>query len=61
MFSTDVFVQVGIQVSCEDLFSGRRWKVCHAYATFVTQRKETGGRVRLNLVIHALPQTVLET
>ncbi|CAG12353.1 unnamed protein product, partial [Tetraodon nigroviridis] len=37
-------MEVGVQVSCEDLFSGRRWKVCHAYATFVTQRKETGGR-----------------
>lgn len=41
--------QVGIQVSCEDLFSGRHWKVCHAHATFVTQRKETGERVRAHL------------
>lgn len=42
---------MGIQVSCEDLFSGHRWKVCHAYATFVTQRTETGGRVSVRLII----------
>lgn len=38
--------QVGIQVNCEDLFSDRRWRVCHAYATFVTQRTNTGKKVR---------------
>lgn len=38
--------QVGIQVNCEDLFSDRHWRVCHAYATFVTQRTSTGQKVR---------------
>lgn len=52
VFSTfNIFIQVGIQVSCEDLFSGHHWKICHAYATFVTQRKETGERVRVHLIL----------
>lgn len=34
--------QVGISVSCEDLFSDRQWKVCHAFATFVARRTEAG-------------------
>lgn len=37
--------QVGILVKCEDLFSDRQWKVCHAFATFVTQRTNTGQKV----------------
>jgi len=41
-------LQVGIQVSCEDLFLDRHWRVCHAYATFVTQRTHTGNKVRLS-------------
>uniref|UniRef100_H3DMX6 Acyl-CoA thioesterase 11 n=1 Tax=Tetraodon nigroviridis TaxID=99883 RepID=H3DMX6_TETNG len=53
-------MEVGVQVSCEDLFSGRRWKVCHAYATFVTQRKETGGRVTLKPVDPQTQQEQLE-
>ncbi|XP_067385451.1 acyl-coenzyme A thioesterase 11 isoform X1 [Channa argus] len=40
-------MEVGIQVSCEDLFSDRHWRVCHAYATFVTQRTNTGQKVIL--------------
>uniref|UniRef100_A0A6Q2XRV6 Acyl-coenzyme A thioesterase 11 n=1 Tax=Esox lucius TaxID=8010 RepID=A0A6Q2XRV6_ESOLU len=39
-------MEVGIVVSCEDLFSGRHWKVCQAFATFVTQRP-TGEKVLL--------------
>uniref|UniRef100_A0A8C7XLW4 Acyl-CoA thioesterase 11a n=1 Tax=Oryzias sinensis TaxID=183150 RepID=A0A8C7XLW4_9TELE len=27
-------MEVGIQVSCEDLFQDRHWRVCHAFATF---------------------------
>ncbi|XP_062337045.1 acyl-coenzyme A thioesterase 11 isoform X2 [Osmerus eperlanus] len=42
-------MEVGIVVSCEDLFSGRSWRVCHAYATFVTQRSAT-GKVQLKPV-----------
>nr|XP_024656182.1 acyl-coenzyme A thioesterase 11 isoform X2 [Maylandia zebra] len=37
-------MEVGIQVNCEDLFSDRHWRVCHAYATFVTQRTSTGQK-----------------
>ncbi|XP_056585817.1 acyl-coenzyme A thioesterase 11b isoform X2 [Triplophysa dalaica] len=35
-------MEVGILVSCEDLFSDRKWKVCHAFATFVARRTEAG-------------------
>ncbi|GLD69902.1 acyl-coenzyme A thioesterase 11-like isoform X3, partial [Lates japonicus] len=48
---------VGIQVSCEDLFSDRHWRVCHAYATFVTQRTNTGKKVILKPIV---PQTQKE-
>ncbi|KAM9349997.1 acyl-coenzyme A thioesterase 11 [Symphorus nematophorus] len=44
-------MEVGIQVSCEDLFSDRHWRVCHAYATFVTQRTETGKKVLLKPIV----------
>lgn len=40
-------MEVGIHVSCEDLFLDRHWRVCHAYATFVTQRTKTGKKVML--------------
>ncbi|KAM6962875.1 acyl-coenzyme A thioesterase 11b [Aplochiton taeniatus] len=49
-------MEVGIVVSCEDLFTGRQWKVCHAFATFVARRTET-GKVQLKQVI---PRTQLE-
>uniref|UniRef100_A0A8C5A5U5 HotDog ACOT-type domain-containing protein n=1 Tax=Gadus morhua TaxID=8049 RepID=A0A8C5A5U5_GADMO len=35
-------MEVGIVVVCEDLFTDRRWRVCHAFATFVTQRSASG-------------------
>ncbi|XP_054481769.1 acyl-coenzyme A thioesterase 11 [Anoplopoma fimbria] len=44
-------MEVGIQVSCEDLFLDRHWKVCHAYATFVTQRSNTGKKVILKPIV----------
>ncbi|KAG7236650.1 hypothetical protein INR49_000627, partial [Caranx melampygus] len=44
-------MEVGICVSCEDLFSDRHWRVCHAYATFVTQRTKTGQKVILKPII----------
>ncbi|NP_001417824.1 acyl-coenzyme A thioesterase 11b isoform X1 [Danio rerio] len=43
-------MEVGISVSCEDLFSDRQWKVCHAFATFVARRTEA-GKVQLKQVI----------
>uniref|UniRef100_A0A3P8X440 Acyl-CoA thioesterase 11 n=1 Tax=Cynoglossus semilaevis TaxID=244447 RepID=A0A3P8X440_CYNSE len=48
-------LEVGIHVSCEDLFSDRHWRVCRAYATFVTQRTESG-----NKVCPVVPQTQRE-
>uniref|UniRef100_A0A665U0H1 Acyl-coenzyme A thioesterase 11-like n=1 Tax=Echeneis naucrates TaxID=173247 RepID=A0A665U0H1_ECHNA len=44
-------MEVGIQVSCEDLFYDRHWRVCHAYATFVTQRTSNGQKVPLKPII----------
>ncbi|KAA0714269.1 Acyl-coenzyme A thioesterase 11 [Triplophysa tibetana] len=43
-------MEVGILVKCEDLFSDRKWKVCHAFATFVARRTEA-GKVQLKQVI----------
>uniref|UniRef100_A0A7N8Y4H4 Acyl-coenzyme A thioesterase 11 n=1 Tax=Mastacembelus armatus TaxID=205130 RepID=A0A7N8Y4H4_9TELE len=44
-------MEVGIHVICEDLFCGRHWRVCHAYATFVTQRTNTGKKVILKPIV----------
>uniref|UniRef100_A0A3P8SSY7 Acyl-CoA thioesterase 11 n=1 Tax=Amphiprion percula TaxID=161767 RepID=A0A3P8SSY7_AMPPE len=44
-------MEVGIQVSCEDLFTDSHWRVCHAYATFVTQRTSTGQKVTLKPIV----------
>uniref|UniRef100_A0A8C9XQ37 Acyl-CoA thioesterase 11 n=1 Tax=Sander lucioperca TaxID=283035 RepID=A0A8C9XQ37_SANLU len=44
-------MEVGIEVSCEDLFSDRHWRICHAYATFVTQRTNTGKKVILKPIV----------
>uniref|UniRef100_A0A673M6N1 Acyl-coenzyme A thioesterase 11 n=1 Tax=Sinocyclocheilus rhinocerous TaxID=307959 RepID=A0A673M6N1_9TELE len=49
-------MEAGILVSCEDLFSNRQWKVCHAFATFVAQHTEA-GKVQLKQVI---PRTQAE-
>ncbi|KAL0965932.1 hypothetical protein UPYG_G00288140 [Umbra pygmaea] len=49
-------MEVGIVVSCEDLFSGRYWKVCRAFATFVTQQS-TGKKVLLRPLV---PRTQTE-
>ncbi|XP_032073969.1 acyl-coenzyme A thioesterase 11 isoform X1 [Thamnophis elegans] len=34
-------MEVGVQVSCEDICKDEQWIVCKAYATFVTQGKST--------------------
>ncbi|XP_030227950.1 acyl-coenzyme A thioesterase 11b isoform X1 [Gadus morhua] len=49
-------MEVGILVTCEDLYIGKEWKVCHAFASFVARRTET-GKVQLKQVI---PHTQLE-
>uniref|UniRef100_A0A3P9A6P7 Acyl-coenzyme A thioesterase 11 n=1 Tax=Esox lucius TaxID=8010 RepID=A0A3P9A6P7_ESOLU len=42
-------MEVGISVSCEDLFSDSQWNVCNAFATFVARRTEA-GKVQLKQV-----------
>ncbi|XP_036435461.1 acyl-coenzyme A thioesterase 11b [Colossoma macropomum] len=49
-------MEVGIVVSCEDLYSNRQWKVCRAFASFVARRTEA-GKVQLKQVI---PRTQAE-
>lgn len=29
-------------MNCEDLYTDRQWRVCHAFATFVARRTEAG-------------------
>uniref|UniRef100_A0A3Q2P1L6 Acyl-coenzyme A thioesterase 11 n=1 Tax=Fundulus heteroclitus TaxID=8078 RepID=A0A3Q2P1L6_FUNHE len=53
-------MEVGIHVSCEDLFSDRHWRVCHSYATFVTQRTNTGQKVTLRPVVPQSQQEHVE-
>ncbi|XP_051556949.1 acyl-coenzyme A thioesterase 11-like isoform X2 [Myxocyprinus asiaticus] len=43
-------MEVGIEVSCEDLHSGRHWRVCQAFATFVARRTGT-NKVQLKQVV----------
>lgn len=43
-------MEVGILVTCEDLYTDKQWKVCHAFATFVAKRTEA-GKVQLKQVI----------
>ncbi|XP_054646789.1 acyl-coenzyme A thioesterase 11b isoform X2 [Dunckerocampus dactyliophorus] len=35
-------MEVGISVTCEDLYTDRHWRVCQAFATFVARRTEAG-------------------
>ncbi|XP_061682010.1 acyl-coenzyme A thioesterase 11b isoform X3 [Syngnathoides biaculeatus] len=35
-------MEVGIMVTCEDLYTDTHWRVCQAFATFVARRTETG-------------------
>ncbi|KAL8178625.1 UNVERIFIED_CONTAM: Acyl-coenzyme A thioesterase 11 [Gekko kuhli] len=46
-------MEVGIQVSYEDLFNGKQWNVCKAYATFVAQGKPP-AKIKLKPLV---PQT----
>ncbi|XP_076009466.1 acyl-coenzyme A thioesterase 11b [Genypterus blacodes] len=49
-------MEVGILVTCEDLYTGKLWQVCHAFASFVA-RRTTAGKVQLKQVI---PHTQME-
>ncbi|XP_078249027.1 acyl-coenzyme A thioesterase 11 isoform X3 [Pogona vitticeps] len=46
-------MEVGVQVSHEDLCNGEQWNVCKAYATFVAQGKPT-AKIKLKPLV---PQT----
>ncbi|XP_051554378.1 acyl-coenzyme A thioesterase 11-like isoform X2 [Myxocyprinus asiaticus] len=43
-------MEVGIEVSCEDLYTGLHWSVCQAFATFVARRTGT-NKVQLKQVV----------
>ncbi|KAI7810158.1 Acyl-CoA thioesterase 11 [Triplophysa rosa] len=43
-------MEVGIEVNCEDLYSGRHSRVCQAFATFVARRTGT-SKVQLKQVV----------
>ncbi|KAG7283619.1 hypothetical protein CRUP_020392 [Coryphaenoides rupestris] len=47
-------MELGILVTCEDLYIGKQWKVCHAFATFVARRTEM-GKTRVESVELVLP------
>ncbi|XP_049579140.1 acyl-coenzyme A thioesterase 11b [Syngnathus scovelli] len=49
-------MEVGIMVTCEDLYTDTHWRVCQACATFVARRRET-GKVQLKQLT---PQTQME-
>ncbi|XP_053549409.1 acyl-coenzyme A thioesterase 11 [Bombina bombina] len=52
-------MEVGIQVTSEDLCSGNEWDVCEAYATFVAQAQE-GRKVKLKPLIPRTEEEHLE-
>ncbi|CAM4594586.1 hypothetical protein PO909_030616 [Leuciscus waleckii] len=43
-------MEVGIEVICEDLYSGRHWRVCQAFATFVARRTDANKAVLKQVV-----------
>ncbi|XP_028834183.1 acyl-coenzyme A thioesterase 11 isoform X3 [Denticeps clupeoides] len=51
-------MEVGIDVTCEDLFTDRCWKVCHAFATFVARRADEQKVVLKPLVPHTQAEQV---
>nr|XP_015210839.1 PREDICTED: acyl-coenzyme A thioesterase 11 isoform X1 [Lepisosteus oculatus]XP_015210840.1 PREDICTED: acyl-coenzyme A thioesterase 11 isoform X1 [Lepisosteus oculatus]XP_015210841.1 PREDICTED: acyl-coenzyme A thioesterase 11 isoform X1 [Lepisosteus oculatus]XP_015210842.1 PREDICTED: acyl-coenzyme A thioesterase 11 isoform X1 [Lepisosteus oculatus] len=52
-------MEVGIVVSCEDLFVGQQWKVCNAFATFVARRTDS-GKVQLKQIIPRTQEEQME-
>ncbi|XP_072275796.1 acyl-coenzyme A thioesterase 11 isoform X1 [Pyxicephalus adspersus] len=52
-------MEVGIQVTSEDLCSGKEWKVCQAFATFVAQ-PQGSGKVKLKPVTPLTEEEQLE-
>ncbi|XP_073705043.1 acyl-coenzyme A thioesterase 11 [Garra rufa] len=52
-------MEVGIEVRCEDLYSGHHWRVCHAFATFVAKRTDA-NKVQLKQVVPCTHQEQVE-
>ncbi|XP_043114700.1 acyl-coenzyme A thioesterase 11 [Puntigrus tetrazona] len=52
-------MEVGIEVSCEDLYSGRHWRVCQAFATFVAKSADA-NKVQLKQVVPCTHQEQVE-
>uniref|UniRef100_A0A6I8QV04 Acyl-coenzyme A thioesterase 11 n=3 Tax=Xenopus tropicalis TaxID=8364 RepID=A0A6I8QV04_XENTR len=52
-------MEVGIQVNSEDLCSGKEWKVCEAFATFVAQVQDK-GKVKLHPLTPVTEEEKLE-
>ncbi|XP_076837740.1 acyl-coenzyme A thioesterase 11 isoform X2 [Brachyhypopomus gauderio] len=52
-------MEVGIEVSCEDLYSDQHWKVCHAFATFVA-RSTGGNKISLKPLVPRTDKEQLE-
>ncbi|KAF4117040.1 hypothetical protein G5714_001593 [Onychostoma macrolepis] len=52
-------MEVGIEVSCEDLYSGRHWRVCQAFAAFVAKRTDA-NKVQLRQVVPCTHQEQVE-
>ncbi|XP_039532031.1 acyl-coenzyme A thioesterase 11 [Pimephales promelas] len=52
-------MEVGIEVICEDLYSGRHWRVCQAFATFVARRTDA-NKAQLKQVVPCTHQEQVE-
>ncbi|XP_062920011.1 acyl-coenzyme A thioesterase 11 isoform X2 [Mobula hypostoma] len=52
-------LEVGINIICEDPLSGKQWKVCNAFATFVA-KGEGPGKVQLKPIVPRTPEEKIE-
>ncbi|XP_072130190.1 acyl-coenzyme A thioesterase 11 isoform X2 [Mobula birostris] len=52
-------LEVGINIICEDPLSGKQWKVCNAFATFVA-KGEGPGKVQLKSIVPRTPEEKIE-
>ncbi|KAK2901193.1 hypothetical protein Q8A67_009308 [Cirrhinus molitorella] len=52
-------MEVGIEVRCEDLYSGHHWSICQAFATFVAKHTDA-NKVQLKQVVPCTHQEHVE-
>ncbi|XP_072919478.1 acyl-coenzyme A thioesterase 11 [Hemitrygon akajei] len=52
-------LEVGINIICEDPLSGKQWKVCNAFATFVA-KGQGPGKVQLKPIVPRTPEEKIE-